>query len=186
MVRSIDFPGKGRVDVTVSHTTPGCPVRSHFQQAVCKAVGELEGVRHVGVEFDVLSKDEKQDLQRRLGRAELPQGALAGVANVVCVGSGKGGVGKSTVTANLAAALFADGRRAAVLDADVWGYSIPRMLGVHGRARATAQRTFVPLVAHGGLKVVSIEFFLPSEDQAIIWRGPRLHKAIRQFDEQVE
>ncbi|MDP8943035.1 MAG: Mrp/NBP35 family ATP-binding protein [Actinomycetota bacterium] len=186
MVRSIEHPGEGRVAVTVSLTTPGCPVRSHFQQAVSSAVGELEGVRHVAVDFDVLSSDEKQALQQRLGRSELPQGALAAVKNVICVGSGKGGVGKSTVTANLAAALFAEGRQAAALDADVWGYSIPRMLGVHGKPMISAQRKILPLTAHGGLKAMSIEFFLDAEDQAIVWRGPMLHKAIRQFLEDVE
>ena len=186
MVRSIEYPGEGRIDVTVSLTTPGCPVRSHFQQAVSSAVGALEGVRHVAVDFDVLSSEEKQGLQQRLGRAELPQGALAAVKNVICVGSGKGGVGKSTVTANLAAALFAEGRRAAALDADVWGYSIPRMLGVHGKPMVSRERKILPLTAHGGLKVMSIEFFLDAEDQAIVWRGPMLHKAIRQFLEDVE
>src|SRR5918992_4542040 len=103
MVRSIDLREDGRVDVVVSLTTPGCPIRSHFQKAVAQNVGALEGVRHVNVGFDVLSADEKQGLQQRLGRNSLPEGALAAVKNIVCVGSGKGGVGKSTVTANLAA-----------------------------------------------------------------------------------
>ena len=92
----------------------------------------------VNVGFDVLSPDEKQALQQRLGRGALPEGALAAVKNVICVGSGKGGVGKSTVTANLAAALQMEGKSAAALDADVWGYSIPRMLGVHGRPTVSA------------------------------------------------
>ena len=105
---------------------------------------------------------------------------------MICIGSGKGGVGKSTVTANLAAALQAEGQRAAVLDADVWGYSMPRMLGVHGRPMVSAQRKILPLDAHAGVKVISIEFFLNEQDQAITWRGPMLHKAIRQFLEDVE
>jgi len=108
------------------------------------------------------------------------------VKNVICVGSGKGGVGKSTVTANLAAALQGEGMQAAAMDADVWGYSIPRMLGVHGRPSVTGERKIVPLEAAGGVKVISIEFFLEREDQAITWRGPMLHKAIRQFLEDVE
>jgi ATP-binding protein involved in chromosome partitioning len=186
MVRSIDLFDDGRVDVVVSLTTPGCPIRSHFEQAVQQSVGALEGVRHVNVGFDVLSQDEKQTLQQRLGRGGLPQGALARVRNVICVGSGKGGVGKSTITANLAAALYSDGKQAAVLDADVWGYSIPRMLGVHGKPKVSAERKILPLVAHGGLKAMSIEFFLEERDQAITWRGPMLHKAIRQFLEDVE
>jgi ATP-binding protein involved in chromosome partitioning len=125
MVRSIDV-ADGAVAVTVSLTTPGCPIRSHFETAVRSAVGALDGVKRVEVGFDVLSDSEKGQLQRKLGRAGgLPEGALAQVSNVICVGSGKGGVGKSTVTANLAAALVADGKRVGVLDADVWGYSIP-------------------------------------------------------------
>jgi ATP-binding protein involved in chromosome partitioning len=186
MVRSIEQPQQGRVDVTVSLTTPGCPIRSHFQQAVADNVGSLEGVATVNVAFDVLSPDEKQSLQQRLGRGSLPEGALARVRNVVCVASGKGGVGKSTITANLAAALQVEGKQAAALDADVWGYSIPRMLGVHGRPLVSAERKIVPLEARGGVKAISIEFFLSERDQAITWRGPMLHKAIRQFLEDVD
>jgi ATP-binding protein involved in chromosome partitioning len=186
MVRSIELGEAGHVSVMVSLTTPGCPIRSHFQQAVAQQVGALEGVTSVKVDFDVLSQDEKSGLQQRLGRGSLPQGALAQVKNVICVGSGKGGVGKSTVTANLAAALYAEGKSAAALDADVWGYSIPRMLGVHGKPKVSAERKIVPLVAHGGLKAMSIEFFLEERDQAITWRGPMLHKAIRQFLEDVD
>lgn len=187
MVRSIEQPEEGRVDVMVSLTTPGCPIRSHFEQAVVQNVGSLDGVDRVNVGFDVLSDQEKQGLQQKLGRQDgLPQGALAAVKNVICVGSGKGGVGKSTVTANLAAALQAEGKSAAVLDADVWGYSIPRMLGVHGRPMVSAQRKILPLEAHGGVRVISIEFFLNERDQAITWRGPMLHKAIRQFLEDVD
>src|SRR4051812_11041979 len=187
MVRSIEQPEPGRVDVVVSLTTPGCPIRSHFQQAVVQCVGELEGVERVNVGFDVLSQEEKQGLQQRLGRqGGLPEGALAAVKNIICVGSGKGGVGKSTVTANLAAALQAEGRSAAALDADVWGYSIPRMLGVHGKPMVNRDRKIVPLTAANGTRAISIEFFLEREDQAITWRGPMLHKAIRQFLEDVE
>lgn len=187
MVRSIDQPEEGRVDVMVSLTTSGCPIRSHFQEAVVQNVSSLDGVETVNVAFDVLSDQEKQGLQQKLGRqGGLPQGALAAVKNVICVGSGKGGVGKSTITANLAAALQAEGRNAAALDADVWGYSIPRMLGVHGRPMVSAQRKILPLEAAGGVRVISIEFFLNERDQAITWRGPMLHKAIRQFLEDVD
>ena len=141
----------------------------------------------MNVGFDVLSDSEKQTLAQRLGRnGGLPQGALAAVKNVICVGSGKGGVGKSTVTTNLAAALQAEGKRAAALDADVWGYSIPRMLGVHGRPKVSADRKILPLEGPAGVKAISIEFFLNERDQAITWRGPMLHKAIRQFLEDVD
>jgi ATP-binding protein involved in chromosome partitioning len=186
MVRSIEQRAGGHVHVRVSLTTPGCPIRSHFEQAVAQNVGALEGVEGVSVDFDVLSPDEKTTLQQRLGRGGLPQGALARVGNVICVGSGKGGVGKSTVTANLACALQAEGHRAAAMDADVWGYSIPRMLGVHGRPSVTAERKIVPLEGPGGVGAISIEFFLETQDQAITWRGPMLHKAIRQFLEDVD
>jgi ATP-binding protein involved in chromosome partitioning len=187
MVRSIEQPEEGRVDVVVSLTTAGCPIRAHFEKAVVESVQALDGVRTVTVGFDVLSDSEKQGLAQRLGRqGGLPEGALAAVKNVVCVGSGKGGVGKSTVTANLAAALVAEGYRAAALDADVWGYSIPRMLGVHGRPMVSAERKILPLDAVGGVKAISIEFFLNEQDQAITWRGPMLHKAIRQFLEDVD
>jgi ATP-binding protein involved in chromosome partitioning len=186
MVRSIEQPEPGRVDVMVSLTTPGCPIRSHFEQAVSENVRALEGVQQVGVAFDVLTPDEKQGLQQRLGRQGLPQGALSRVKNVICVGSGKGGVGKSTVTANLATALQLEGKQAAALDADVWGYSIPRMLGVHGRPQVSAERKILPLEAHAGVRAISIEFFLSEQDQAITWRGPMLHKAIRQFLEDVD
>ena len=185
MVRRIARHEDGRVDVTVSLTTAGCPIRSHFQQAVTDNVMALGGVAGVGVDFDVLDDAEKKTLQQRLGRGTLPQGALAQVKNVICVGSGKGGVGKSTVTANLAAALQMEGMQAAVMDADVWGYSIPRMLGVHGRPDVR-DRKILPLEAAAGVKAISIEFFLDREDQAITWRGPMLHKAIRQFLEDVE
>ena len=187
MVRTIEQPQPGLVNVLVSLTTPGCPIRAHFEKAVVENVSKLKGVRQVRVGFDVLSDQEKQTLAQRLGRQNgLPEGALAAVKNVICVGSGKGGVGKSTLTANLAAALQAEGMRAAALDADVWGYSIPRMLGVHGRPKVSAERKIMPLEAHGGVRVISIEFFLSERDQAITWRGPMLHKAIRQFLEDVD
>jgi ATP-binding protein involved in chromosome partitioning len=187
MVRSVEQPEPGRVDVVVSLTTPGCPIRNHFQQAVTQNVAALDGVSHVNVGFDVLSDQEKQGLAQRLGRqGGLPEGALARVKNVICVGSGKGGVGKSTVTANLAAALQSEGRPAAALDADVWGYSIPRMLGVHGRPLVSPERKILPLEGPVGVKAISIEFFLNERDQAITWRGPMLHKAIRQFLEDVD
>jgi ATP-binding protein involved in chromosome partitioning len=185
MVRAIDISANGVVDVTVSLTTPGCPIRGHFQSSVIQAVSALQGVAHVNVYFDVLSDTQKAALQQKLGRGSLPAGALAQVANVVCVGSGKGGVGKSTLTANLAAALAGEGKRVGVLDADVWGYSIPRMFGLGAtRPEVSAQRKIIPLVAHG-VKVISIGFFV-EEDAAVVWRGPMLHKALTQFLQDVD
>jgi ATP-binding protein involved in chromosome partitioning len=185
MVRSVQIADDGRVEVVVSLTTPGCPIRSHFQNAVAERVGELEGVTGVGVGFDVLSNEEKGHLQQTLGRQRLPEGALAQVKNVVCVASGKGGVGKSTMTANLAAALQAEGHSAGALDCDVYGYSIPRMLGVNSKPEVNAERKIVPLTAPSGVKVMSIGFFL-EENAAVVWRGPMLHKAIQQFLEDVD
>jgi ATP-binding protein involved in chromosome partitioning len=185
MVRSIDMGEGGEVDVMVSLTTPGCPIRNHFQTAVADAVGALEGVTRVNVAFDVLSDQEKAGLQKKLGRGSLPAGALAQVAEVICVGSGKGGVGKSTLTANLAVALAEEGRKVGVLDADVWGYSIPRMFGLGDqRPQVSADRKIVPLESYG-VKVMSIGFFV-QEDSAVVWRGPMLHKALQQFLEDVE
>lgn len=187
MVRSIDIHENGVVDVMVSLTTPGCPIRSHFQTGVANAVKALDGVVSVNVSFDVLSDEEKGNLQRKLGRGgPLPSGALAQVANVICVGSGKGGVGKSSVTANLAAALSAEGKKVGVLDADVWGYSQPRMFGLGAqRPKVNEQRRIVPPEAHDGIKVMSIGFFI-EEDAAVVWRGPMLHKALQQFLEDVD
>ena len=185
MVRSVQIADDGRVEVVVSLTTPGCPIRSHFQNAVAERVGELDGVTGVGVGFDVLSNEEKGHLQQTLGRQRLPEGALAQVKNVVCVASGKGGVGKSTMTANLAAALQVEGHSAGALDCDVYGYSIPRMLGVNSKPEVNAERKIVPLTAPSGVKVMSIGFFL-EENAAVVWRGPMLHKAIQQFLEDVD
>ena len=186
MVRSIDVHPNGVVDVTVSLTTPGCPIRDHFQTSVEEAVRGLDGVVGVNVGFDVLSDSEKQSLREKLGRGSLPDGALAQVENVICVGSGKGGVGKSSVTANLAAALAGHGKQVGVLDADVWGYSQPRMFGLSGeRAKVNAAHKIMPLDGGDGVKVVSIGFFI-EQDAAVVWRGPMLHKALQQFIEDVD
>jgi ATP-binding protein involved in chromosome partitioning len=188
MVKSIAVSAEGRVDVTVALDAPGCAPRAHFDRAVKERVSQLDGVRRVNAHF----ADPKPAPKKGRGAAGVPgqgglaAGSLAAVKNVICVGSGKGGVGKSTVTANLAAALVMEGKASAALDADVWGYSIPRMLGVHGRPRVSADRKILPLEAPGGIKAVSIEHFIEGRDQAITWRGPMLHKAIRQFLEDVD
>ncbi|HEV2753661.1 MAG TPA: P-loop NTPase, partial [Solirubrobacteraceae bacterium] len=192
MVRSIELHSDGVADIMVSLTTAGCPIRNHFQTSVAQEARKVEGVTRVNVSFDVLSDREKGALQHKLGRSNgLPTGALAQVANVICVGSGKGGVGKSTLTANLAAALAAEGRRVGVLDADVWGYSIPRMLGLGSQrppvappSQPNGQPKILPMEA-GGVKVMSIGFFV-AEDSAVVWRGPMLHKALTQFLEDVD
>jgi ATP-binding protein involved in chromosome partitioning len=186
MVRRADVHANGVVDVTVSLTTAGCPIRDHFQTGVNAAVRAIDGVVGVNLTFDVLSDKEKEALRGKLGTKSLPDGTLAEVTNVICVGSGKGGVGKSSVTANLAAALSRAGKSVGVMDADVWGYSQPRMFGLSGgRAKANARRKIEPLIGPAGIKVVSIGFFV-DEESAVVWRGPMLHKALQQFLEDVE
>ena len=174
------------VDVTVSLTTPGCPIKGHFQTAVAEAVVAARGRdARERVLRRALTTRRRPALQQKLGRGSLPDGALAQVANVLCIGSGKGGVGKSTLTANLAAALAGEGKRVGVLDADVWGYSIPRMYGLGAtRPPVSAERKIIPLEAHG-VKVMSIGFFV-EEDAAVVWRGPMLHKALTQFLQDVD
>ena len=184
MVRSIEVKPEGQVDVVVSLTTPGCPIRSHFEQAVAEAVGSLEGVTGVGVGFDVLTDEEKGNLQQKLGMGSLPKGALAQVGNVICVASGKGGVGKSTMTANLAAALTGLGKSAGALDCDVYGYSIPRMLGINEKPLVNGERKILPPESDGGVKTMSIGYFV-EDNSAVVWRGPMLHKALQQFLEDV-
>ncbi len=174
------------VNVTVSLTTPGCPIKGHFQTAVAEAV---DGARRRHAHVTSTSTCSPTRRSRRCSRSSaaggLPEGALAQVPNVICIGSGKGGVGKSTLTANLAAALAAEGKRVGVLDADVWGYSIPRMYGLGAtRPPVSAERKIVPLEAHG-VKVMSIGFFV-EEDAAVVWRGPMLHKALTQFLQDVD
>ena len=160
-------------------------MRSHFQQAVAESAARLDGIEVVNVGFDVLSDSEKGDLKAKLGRGALPEGALAQVRNVICVGSGKGGVGKSTMTANLAGRMALEGHKVAVVDCDVYGYSIPRMLGIQDRPKVNDKRKILPLEVAGGLKVMSIGFFI-EENAAVVWRGAMLHKAIQQFLEDVE
>lgn len=184
MVRSIEIKEDGQVNVTVSLTTPGCPIRSHFQDAVAQQVTSLDGITGVGVGFDVLSDEEKQGLMQTLGRGKLPQGALAQVKNVIGIASGKGGVGKSTLTANLAAAIQAEGHSVGVLDCDIYGYSIPRMLGVDKKPDVNAERKILPPVAESGVVTMSMGYFV-SDNAAVAWRGAMLHKALQQFLEDV-
>lgn len=181
MVRSVVIGERGHVDVKISLTTGGCPLRGAFTTDVSERVGAVPGVTTINVDFDVLSPEEKDALKRKLGMpGGLPTGALATIGQVICVGSGKGGVGKSSLTSNLAVALAREGKSVGVLDADVWGYSIPRMFGLGGqKPPVNGERKIVPLEAHG-VKVMSIGFFV-DEDSAVVWRGPMLHKALTQF-----
>ena len=180
MVREVVIDG-GRVDVTIALTVPGCPLRASFEEQVQTALAPVAGVESIGLAFDVMSPEEKAALSTRLrgGVAERTPGISVGASTrVLAVASGKGGVGKSSLSANLAAAFSQLGHRTGVLDADVYGYSIPTMLGIDQRPIAV-DKMIVPPV-RGDLKVMSIGFFL-DENTPIMWRGPMLHRALEQF-----
>jgi ATP-binding protein involved in chromosome partitioning len=179
MVRDVVVSPEGAVDVTIALTVAGCPLRSSFQEQVAEHVGAVPGVSSVTLRFDVMSPEEKAALASRLrgGRPEREIRLDPGT-RVVAVASGKGGVGKSTLSANLAAALADRGERVGVLDADVYGYSIPHVLGIDQRPIVVDSLIIPPV--RGELKVMSIGLF--AEDNGpIMWRGPMLHKALEQF-----
>jgi ATP-binding protein involved in chromosome partitioning len=194
MVRRIAVDGP-RVDVTVALTVEGCPLRSEITRRVDGAITALDGVEAVDLDFTVMTDEERAALRTKLhgdpaatagthqahGHAEgreIPFADPGSTTRVLLVASGKGGVGKSSVTANLAVALAQRGRDVAVVDADVWGFSIPRMLGVQ-HAPVVIDQMLVPPEAHG-VRCISMGFFA-QEDQPVIWRGPMLHKALEQF-----
>jgi ATP-binding protein involved in chromosome partitioning len=180
MVRQVDVAGD-HVAVTIALTVPGCPLRSSFEDQVRRELLPLAGVESVSLEFDVMSPEEKAALTTRLrgGVSQRSKGiSVDRSTRVVAVASGKGGVGKSTLTANLAAAFARLGYRTGVLDADVYGHSIPHMLGVHQRP-IVVDRMIVPPV-RDDLKLMSIGFFL-DDNAPVMWRGPMLHKALEQF-----
>jgi ATP-binding protein involved in chromosome partitioning len=179
MVRAVDVR-ESHVDVTIALTVAGCPMKADLESQVRGRVGAVEGVESVGVSFGVMTPEQRTALRQRLhpgGDGAKPL-AISGRTRVVAVASGKGGVGKSTVTANLAAALAAGGAEVGVVDADIYGYSIPRMLGITRRP-VVVEGMIVPPVNHG-LRIMSIGFFV-EPDQAVVWRGPMLHKALEQF-----
>jgi ATP-binding protein involved in chromosome partitioning len=180
MVRDVRIDG-GRVDVTIALTVAGCPLRASFEAQVEQALMPLQGVEAVTLTFDVMTPDERAALTTKLrGGVE---GRSKGISvdrktRVLAVASGKGGVGKSTLTVNLAAAFVELGHRTGVLDADVYGHSIPHMLGVSQRP-VVVDKMIVPPVK-GELKLMSIGFFL-DENAPVMWRGPMLHRALEQF-----
>ncbi len=180
MVRDVSVDD-GEVSVTISLTMPGCPLRESFHSQIDEHVGRLDGVRSIELGFDVLSAEEKKALAGKLRPAGAPpeEGVqLDPSIRVLAIASGKGGVGKSSLTVNIAASLSRLGRRVGVLDADIYGHSIPHMLGLSHKP-AVVDELIVPPVRHE-LKVMSIGFFL--EDNApVMWRGPMLRKALEQF-----
>lgn len=182
MVRSIEVSAGGVVDVGVLLTVAGCPMREEITRRVTAAVAPLDGVREVRVDLGVMSEAQRKELAGALrggdgGEREVPFARPGSLTRVYAIASGKGGVGKSSVTANLAVALAQRGLAVGVLDADMYGFSIPRMLGV------TAPPTMVegmimPPVAHD-VRVISTGMF--SQDKVVVWRGPLLHRALTQF-----
>ncbi|MEY2460738.1 MAG: ATP-binding protein involved in chromosome partitioning, partial [Acidimicrobiaceae bacterium] len=194
MVKTVTIAGSD-IKVQVALTVPGCPLRAEIDQRVTDAIRGLDAGATVAVDFTVMSEDELRALRERLhgdpastagthaahGHAEgrsIPFADAGSRTRVLLIASGKGGVGKSSVTTNLAVALAQRGKTVGVLDADVWGFSIPKMLGVD-RAPVVLDQMLLPPEAHG-VRCISIGFFA-DEDQPVIWRGPMLHKALEQF-----
>ncbi|MDU7383887.1 MAG: Mrp/NBP35 family ATP-binding protein [Schaalia turicensis] len=171
------------VTVEVLLTTAGCPLRTTINADVIKAVGAIEGVENVKVDMGVMSDEQKKALREKLngGRPEreIPFAQPNSLTRVIAVTSGKGGVGKSSVTANLAAAMTQAGLKVGVMDADIYGFSIPRMLGVDHDPQVI-DGMIIPPVGASGIKVMSIGMFVP-DGQPVIWRGPMLHRALQQF-----
>lgn len=187
MVRSVEVhdgagPDGARVTVGIDLTIAGCPMKSTLVREVTAATEAVDGVASADVELGVMSPEQRAALRSRLrgstGDPVIPFSQPGSLTKVYAVASGKGGVGKSSVTANLAAAMAADGLSVGVVDADIYGFSIPRMLGVD-RQPTRVDSMLLPPVEHG-VKVVSIGMFVP-EGQPVVWRGPMLHRALEQF-----
>ena len=199
MAKAVEVSPAGVVTVTVALTTSGCPLRAQIQKDVRARIGSLPGVTKVKLNWTELTAEEKADTMSRArlnAAANAPDTEIPATTRVICVASGKGGVGKSSVTVNLAAALAARGLTVGVLDADIWGFSVPRMLGVEGRLggevvtgdTADADRKIVPhtkQVGDGLLKVVSMGLLVDDEETALMWRGLMLNRAVQHFLEDV-
>ncbi len=185
MVEEVVIEGS-RVGVKIKLTVPGCPLKDTITREVTAAVQRLDDVTDVQVAFGAMTEEERSSLssslraERGSGNADMniPFAQADSKTRVVAIASGKGGVGKSSVTANLAVALARQGKEVGILDADIWGYSIPRMMGAEGRPVAF-EGMVMPLQAHG-VKLISIGFFT-DPDRSVIWRGPMLHRALQQF-----
>jgi ATP-binding protein involved in chromosome partitioning len=182
MVKNIDIAADGAVLVEVWLTVSGCPLRDTIIREVTAAVTKVPGVSSVRVVLDVMSEEQRRALQSQLrgGKAEpvIPFAQPSSLTRVYAVASGKGGVGKSSVTVNLAAALAASGLATGVVDADIYGHSVPRMLGVTGRP-TPVENMIMPPSAYG-VKVISIGMFTKG-NTPVVWRGPMLHRALQQF-----
>jgi ATP-binding protein involved in chromosome partitioning len=184
MVKSIDVGADGQVAVGIFLTVAGCPMKDTITSRVTNAVAALDGVTGVAVELDVMSETQRKEMQTRLRaesgitEREIPFAKPGSLTRVYAVASGKGGVGKSSVTVNLAAAMARSGLSVGVVDADIYGHSVPRMLGVEGRP-TQVEDMIMPPSAHG-VKVISIGMFV-ANNAPVVWRGPMLHRALQQF-----
>jgi ATP-binding protein involved in chromosome partitioning len=185
MVKDVSIDPSGLVTVEVLLTVAGCPLKDRITRDVTAAVSPLPGVTGVKVDLGVMTEDQRQAMVTRLrgpGAAQQQKKITfwgdESTTRVLAVASGKGGVGKSSVTVNLAAGLAAQGHRVAVIDCDIYGFSVPRMLGATGQP-VGFNGMIMPLEAHG-VRVISIGFFLPP-GKPVAWRGPMLHRAIQQF-----
>ena len=190
MARGAQVSDDGEVRVEIALTTSGCPLRAQIQKDVKVRLESLPGVSKVRIVWAELTADEKAAAMSKARfnvSQRAPDTAIPPTTKVLMVASGKGGVGKSTVTTNLAAALAAEGFNVGVMDADIWGYSVPRMLGVDGDLRSLDGK-IVPLtraIGEGRLDVVSMGFLVDREDSALMWRGLMLNRAVQHFCEDV-
>ncbi len=184
MVEAVDVGDDGRVRVTVLLTVPGCPMKDTITRDVTAAVSKVEHVTGVDVQLGVMSDEQRGALRDQLrggaAEREIPFARPDSLTTVYAVASGKGGVGKSSVTVNLAAALAAEGLRVGVVDADIYGFSVPRMLGVTRPPTQVDDMIMPPVADPGDVKVISIGMFVPG-NQPVVWRGPMLHRAMQQF-----
>lgn len=182
MVDSVEINGS-EVTVNALLTVAGCPMKNKIQADITAAVSALDGVESVKVTMEPMNDEQKKALREKLngGRPEkeIPFNAPGNLTRIIAVTSGKGGVGKSSMTANLAAALAKQGLSVGVMDADIYGFSIPRMLGVSTEPQVI-DGMIIPPVGAAGVKVISIGMFVP-DGQPVIWRGPMLHRALQQF-----
>ncbi|MQA96367.1 MAG: P-loop NTPase [Streptosporangiales bacterium] len=182
MVKSIDVADDGKVHVGIYLTVAGCPLRDKITSDTTEAVSKLDGVTAVRVELDVMSEEQRKALQSKLRggqvEREIPFARPNSLTKVYAVASGKGGVGKSSVTVNIAAALAATGQKVGVVDADIYGHSIPRMLGVTGHPTKVQDMIMPPSAKD--VKVISVGMFTAG-NAPVVWRGPMLHRALQQF-----